>query len=86
MASFFDRFVHPRIARVATAGALLWAGSFLVAVAGLVIRGGQPNTAATLFFLSGVVGLVGMLVLAGCGCYLFGMRLRQKIGAYYSQL
>jgi len=81
MASFFDRFVHPRIARVATAGAVLWAGSFLVAVAGLGVRGGQPNTAATLFFLSGVVGLVGMVVLAVCGLYLLGIRLRQTVGA-----
>lgn len=81
MASFFDRFVHPRVARVATAGAVLWAGSFLVAVGGLAVRGSQPNTGATLFFLSGVVGLVGMVVLAVCGLYLLGVRLRQKLGA-----
>lgn len=81
MASFFDRFVHPRVARVATAGATLWAGSFLVAVGGLAVRGSQPNAAATLFFLSGVVGLVGMVVLAACGLYVLGLRLRGAIGA-----
>jgi hypothetical protein len=80
MASFFDRFVHPRVAGVATAGAVLWAGSFLVAVAGLAVRGSQPSAGATLFFLSGVVGLGGMVVLAVCGLYLLGIRLRQQVG------
>lgn len=77
MASFFDRFVHPRVARVATVGAALWAGSFLVAALGLGVRGSQPNAAATLFFASGVVGLGGMVILAVCGLYLVGVRLRQ---------
>lgn len=79
MASFFDRFVHPRVAGVATAGAGLWAGSFLVAVAGLAVRGSRPSAGATLFVLSGVVGLGGMVVLAVCGLYLLGLRLRQRI-------
>jgi len=79
--AFFDRFVHPRVARVATTGAALWAGSFLVAAAGLGVRDSQPNAAATLFFLSGIVGLVGMVVLAGCGLYVLGVRLRQGVGA-----
>jgi len=81
MASFFDRFVHPRVARVATAGATLWAGSFLVAAVGLAVRGGRPNAGATLFFLSGVAGLGGMVVLAGCGLYLLAVRLRQRLDA-----
>jgi hypothetical protein len=59
MASVCDRFVHPRVARVATAGAALWAESFPVAVAGLAVRGGRPNAGAPLCFLSGVVGLGG---------------------------
>jgi hypothetical protein len=81
MASFFDRFVHQRVAGVATAGATLWAGSFLVAAVGLAVRGSRPNTSATLFFLSGVAGLGGMVVLVGCGCYLLAVRLRQRLAA-----
>ena len=74
--SFFDRFLHPRVARVATAGAAVWIGSFAVALVGLVLRHGDPTTAALLFFLSGLVGLLGMLLLAGCAGYLLVGKLR----------
>ncbi|MFB6196489.1 MAG: hypothetical protein ABEI80_09985 [Haloplanus sp.] len=80
MAAFFDRFVHPRLARVATAGAVLWGGSFLIAAAGLLVRGGRPGTGATLFALSGLVGLAGMVVLGTCGLYLLGVRARRALG------
>ena len=70
---FFDRFTHPRLATVATAGAALWLGSFVVAAAGLGLRAaGRALLGARLFFLSGLVGLVGMLVLAACACWLAG--------------
>lgn len=74
--SFFDRFVHPRVARVATAGAVVWVGSFGIALGGLVARGWEPRLAGLLFFLSGVVGLLGMLLLGGCVAYLGAKRLR----------
>ncbi|SEA07873.1 hypothetical protein SAMN04488065_1723 [Haloplanus vescus] len=80
MASFFDRFVHPRLARVATAGAALWAGSFLVAAVGLGLRGTAPTTSGTLFFLSGLTGLGGMVVLGLCGLWLLGVRAKQMLG------
>lgn len=77
--AFFERFVHPRLARVATAGAALWLGSFFVAATGLGLRASRPGTAATLFFLSGVVGLVGMVVLGACVLWLAGVRVRQVL-------
>ncbi|WP_435068921.1 hypothetical protein [Haloplanus sp. C73] len=80
MASFFDRFVHPRLARIATAGAALWAGSFLVAAVGLGLRGTAPTTSGTLFFLSGLAGLGGMALLTACGLWLLGVRARQILG------
>jgi len=70
---FLDRFVHPRLAAVALAGAALWAGSFLVAAAGLLLRGsGRAALGGELFFLSGLVGAVGILVLLACAAWLAG--------------
>lgn len=75
---FFDRFVHPRLARVATAGAIVWLGSFLVAGIGVAFGEVGPLRAADLFFLSGVLGLVGLLTVAACGFFLVGIALRRR--------
>lgn len=80
---FFDRFVHPRLARVATVGGGLWMGSFVVAAVGLALRGmHRPTLGARLFFLSGLVGLVGVAILGGCLCWLGGVWLRRRVGRW----
>lgn len=78
--TFLDRFVHPHLAAVAIVGAALWLGSFLVAAAGLWFRGtGRAVFGEQLFFLSGLVGLLGMLVLAACACWLAGYWLLRRV-------
>lgn len=77
---FFDRFVHPRLARVATAGGIVWLISFLVAGIGVAFGAAGPLAAADLFFLSGVLGLVGLLTVAACGFFLLGIALRGRAG------
>lgn len=80
--SFLNRFVHPRLAAVAIGGAALWGGSFLVAAVGVVLRriGEHAVVSAELFFLSGLLGLLGMAILALCGLWLVGVRVRQTLG------
>jgi hypothetical protein len=72
--SFLDRFVHPWVAAIAIAGVVLWAISFLVAATGLAFRSTDAMLAVNLFFASGVLGVFGMVVLAGCGLWLAGLR------------
>ena len=77
---FFDRFVHPQLARVALGGVLIWLGSFVVAAAGLGVHGlGRYALGGLLFFLSGVVGLVGVAVLGACALWLVGVRPQQTV-------
>lgn len=82
--SYLGRFVHPWLAAIATTGVILWAGSFLVAVAGLAVRSSAARLAADLFVVAGLIGVFGMLVLASCGLWLVGLRARQLIGARWS--
>lgn len=83
--TFFDRFVHPRLAVVATAGALLWGGSFLLGAAGVVLRGrAGAELAPLLFFASGVVGLAGMVVLGACALWLAAVRVGRAVGARHT--
>ena len=78
---FFDRFVHPRLARVALGRVLIWLGSFVIAAAGLGVRGlGRYAFGDLRFFLSGVVGLVGVAVLGACALWLVGVRLQRTVG------
>ena len=81
--SFLDRFVHPRVAAVALAGAGIWLVSFGVAATGVVLRdtGHGSLFVFQLFFGSGVLGLFGMAVLAACGIYLIGVRTKQVLTA-----
>lgn len=62
---FFDRFIHLWLARVAAAGAAVWLSSFLLTAVGVVVDV-WPLGAADRFFLSGLLGLVGLLVVAAC--------------------
>jgi hypothetical protein len=72
--SFLGRFVHPWVAAIATAGVVLWGISFLVAATGLAFRSTETLLAIDLFFASGVLGVFGMAVLAGCALWLAGLR------------
>jgi hypothetical protein len=74
MRSFLGRFVHPRLAAIVLAGIVLWGVSFLIAATGLVVRSGDPLLAAQFFFVSGVVGVGGMAVIAVCGVWLGCLR------------
>jgi len=77
---FFDRFTHPWLARFATVGGAVWLVSFLVAAAGLGVEAtGRGALGASLFLLSGVVGLLGILVLGACACWLLGVWLRREL-------
>lgn len=77
--SFLDRFVHPRLAAIVLAGIVLWGVSFLIAVTGLAVRGGDPLLAAQLFVLSGIIGVFGMMIIAVCGLWLGCLRLMQIV-------
>lgn len=75
--SYLDRFVHPWVAAIATAGALLWLASFLVAAIGLGIRTSSPLLSIRLFAASGYLGLAGMGTIAACALWLGGLRALQ---------
>ncbi|WP_423745774.1 hypothetical protein V5735_07420 (plasmid) [Haladaptatus sp. SPP-AMP-3] len=80
--SFLHRFVHPRLAAVAIGGAGLWGVSFLVAAAGVGLRStGRVVLAAQLFFLSSLVGLLGIFTLGCCALWLVGLRVRRLVAA-----
>lgn len=80
MRSFLDRFVHPRLAAIVIAGIILWGGSFLIAATGLVLQSsGDATLIATLFSVSGIVGVLGMTIVSGCGLWLVGLRMAQII-------
>jgi steroid 5-alpha reductase family enzyme len=81
--SFFDRFVHPRLAAIVLAGIVLWGVSFLIAATGLVMRStGDPLLAVQLFFLSGIVGVGGMTIIAVCVLWLGCLRMKQIAHSY----
>jgi len=76
---FFDRFVHPWLARVATLGVGLWVLAFLLAAAGLAgnrIPGDQYE--AWFFLYSGVIGTLGIIVLGACTLVLAGFFVRRE--------
>ncbi|MFB6184895.1 MAG: hypothetical protein ABEI96_10105 [Haloarculaceae archaeon] len=76
--TFFDRFVHPRLAAAATAGFGVWALSFLIAGSGLALRATASYRGAALAFaLSGWIGLAGIAVLACCALWLAGLFVRR---------
>jgi hypothetical protein len=78
--SFLGRFVHPRVAAIVLAGIVLWGVSFLIAATGLVMRSnGDPLLAAQLFFISGIVGVFGMGVIAACVLWLGCLRMVQIV-------
>lgn len=80
MGSFLDRFVHPRLAAVVVVGITLWGGSFLIAATGLALQpSGDAPLVATLFFVSGIVGVLGMAIVSGCGLWLGGLRTIQIV-------
>jgi hypothetical protein len=78
--SFLRRFVHPRLAAVAIGGAGVWGVSFLVAGTGVALQStGRFVLGAQLFFLSSLLGIVGILVLGCCTLWLVGLRIRQVV-------
>jgi hypothetical protein len=79
---FFDRFVHPWLARAATLGFGLWLVAFVLAAGGLAgnrIPGDQYEV--LLFLYSGVIGTLGIVVLGICTLVLAGFFLRREWGA-----
>ncbi|WP_248895800.1 hypothetical protein [Haloplanus halobius] len=79
---FFDRFVHPWLARVAALGLGLWAIAFLLATGGLAARDLLAGRIAVqLFFYSGVLGTLGILILGVCTVILAGFFVRRELGA-----
>jgi hypothetical protein len=81
--SFLGRFVHPRLAAIVLAGTVLWGVSFLIAATGLVMRSsGDPLLVAQLFFLSGIVGVGGMTIIAVCALWLGYLRVKQIVYSY----
>ncbi|GGL52611.1 hypothetical protein [Halocalculus aciditolerans] len=70
--SFFDRFVHPYVAMVVVVGIAIWFLSFFVAAAGLYFQrlAGEYQLAVLLFYYSGVIGTIGIVVIAACILYL----------------
>lgn len=80
--AFFDRFVHPRLARVALGGVAVWLVSFGVAAAGLGVRElGRYALGGLFLFLSSLLGLLGVAVLGACALWLVGVRVRQIASA-----
>lgn len=79
MRSFLDRFVHPRLAAIVLTGIVLWGFSFLIAATGLTVRGSNPLLSAQLFFISGVIGVFGMGVIAVCCLWLGCLRVIQIV-------
>lgn len=78
--SFLDRFVHPRLAAIAIGGATLWGVSFLVAASGVAFRAsGRFILGAQLFFLSSLIGVVGIFVLGLCALWLGGVWVRRTV-------
>ncbi len=78
--SFLDRFVHPRLAAVAIVGAGVWGVSFLVAGTGVALQSsGKFVLGAQLFFLSSLLGVVGILALGCCALWLVSVRIRQVV-------
>jgi len=76
---FFDRFVHPWLARAATLGFGLWILAFLLAAGGLAgnrIPGDQYEV--FLFLYSGVIGTLGIIVLGVCTLVLAGFFVRRE--------
>lgn len=72
--SFFDRFVHPWLAGVATLAVSAWGLSFLVAASGLAAQATDRSMLAfMLFFTSGLVGAAGTATLVACALYLVGL-------------
>ncbi|MFB6123024.1 MAG: hypothetical protein ABEJ78_06165 [Haloferacaceae archaeon] len=76
---FFDRFAHPLVALVATVGVVLWLGDFLLAAAGLGLRGYDAALAVDLFRLSGVVGAVGLLFVVVPAAYVGALYVRRFV-------
>jgi hypothetical protein len=78
---FFDRFVHPWLARAATLGVGLWAVAFVLATGGLAARRLLAGRLSVqLFFYSGVLGTLGILILGVCTVVLAGFFLRRELG------
>lgn len=80
--SFFDRFVHPWLARAATLGIGLWVVAFFLATGGLAgnrIPGNQYEV--LLFFYSGIIGTLGIVVLGVCTLILAGFFVRRELRA-----
>ncbi len=78
--SFWDRFVHPRIAKIALGGMALWGCAFLIAAPGVIIEyTGRGLLSAQLFFLSSLVGVLGIFILGCCVLWLVGVRIKQVI-------
>ncbi|WP_336001346.1 hypothetical protein [Halorientalis halophila] len=76
---FFDRFVHPWLARAGALGFGLWLVAFGLATGGLAARGTANRIAVQLFFYSGVIGTLGILVLGACTVVLAGFFLRREL-------
>lgn len=75
---FLDRFVHPRLAALSLFGIGIWAVSFLVAATGVGLRAvGSYDPAAHLFFYSGLIGLLGICLLAVATLWLAGLYVLQ---------
>ncbi|MFB6166260.1 MAG: hypothetical protein ABEJ31_13960 [Haloarculaceae archaeon] len=79
---FFDRFVHPWLAAATTVGLVTWLVSFLLAATGVIgenLSGYYHSP--TLFFASGLVGLLGILILAVCTAIFLVLLARRELGA-----
>lgn len=76
---FFYRFAHPGLAVVSTVGAVLWFAGFVLAGVGVVLRPSDPTAAYALFYYGGVVGALGVLVIAAVVVYLLGLWLLRDV-------
>lgn len=78
---FFDRFVHPWLARVAALGLGLWGIALVLAMGGLAARRlPAGRIVVQLFFYSGVIGTLGILILGVCTVVLAGFFVRRELG------
>jgi uncharacterized membrane protein YqgA involved in biofilm formation len=78
--SYLDRFVHPILAAIVTIGCVLCVISFLIAGIGVVLRsGGAFEIAVQLLFVSGLIGVPGILLVTACILWLVGLRSIQVV-------